>query len=48
MLIYSRDIMHMWMHPLSIETGSFEQTNYILMGNQNSRHKTAVLNRLVF
>ncbi|KAJ0179353.1 hypothetical protein K1T71_005065 [Dendrolimus kikuchii] len=40
-----RDIMHMWVHPLSTETGSFEQSNYILLGNHNSRHKSAILNR---
>lgn len=40
-----RDIIHMWVHPLSIETGSFVQSNYSYLGSNNSRHRTATLNR---
>ncbi|XP_013185586.2 translation initiation factor eIF-2B subunit epsilon [Amyelois transitella] len=40
-----RDILQYWAHPLSIETGTFYQNNYLFMGNNNFRHVTSVLNR---
>ncbi|XP_014355995.2 translation initiation factor eIF-2B subunit epsilon [Papilio machaon] len=43
--IVSWDILHNWVYPLSIETGSFFQNNYILMENHNFRKITSKLSR---
>ncbi|KAL4708806.1 hypothetical protein ACJJTC_011770 [Scirpophaga incertulas] len=43
--IICRDIMHNWAYPLSIETGTFYQNNYIFMRNHNFRDKTSTLSR---
>lgn len=45
MKYFSQDILHHWAHPLSIESGSFYQNNYVSMGYQNFRKKTSVLSR---
>ncbi|CAG4964568.1 unnamed protein product [Parnassius apollo] len=39
------DILHYWTHPLSIETGSFYQNNYVFMGNHNFRKTSSKLSR---
>ncbi|CAH2063204.1 unnamed protein product, partial [Iphiclides podalirius] len=43
--IISWDILHYWVHPLSIESGSFFQNNYVFMGNHNFRKTTSKLSR---
>ncbi|XP_068627611.1 translation initiation factor eIF2B subunit epsilon [Battus philenor] len=43
--IVSWDILHNWVYPLSIETGSFFQNNYIFMGNHNFRKTSSKLSR---
>ncbi|KPJ01975.1 Translation initiation factor eIF-2B subunit epsilon [Papilio xuthus] len=43
--IVSWDILHNWVYPLSIETGSFFQNNYIFMENHNFRKITSKLSR---
>lgn len=40
-----RDVLHNWAYPLSIESGSFCQSNYLFMGNHNFREKTSTLSR---
>ncbi|XP_075972904.1 translation initiation factor eIF2B subunit epsilon-like [Anticarsia gemmatalis] len=40
-----RDVLHKWTLPLSIETGSFYQNNYLFMGNHNFRDKSSTLSR---
>ncbi|XP_072941564.1 translation initiation factor eIF2B subunit epsilon-like [Epargyreus clarus] len=41
----SWDLLHSWVHPLSIETGSFYQNSYIFMGNHNFRKPSSTLSR---
>lgn len=41
----SRDILHHWTHPLSIETGSLYRNNFALNGNHNYVNKSATLSR---
>ncbi|XP_063379700.1 translation initiation factor eIF2B subunit epsilon [Cydia fagiglandana] len=43
--IISRDIIHHWALPLSIESGSLYQDNYEFLGNHNFCNKTATLSR---
>ncbi|OWR48620.1 translation initiation factor eIF-2B subunit epsilon [Danaus plexippus plexippus] len=39
------DILHNWVYPLSIETGSFYQNTYLSMGNHNFRKTDSTLSR---
>ncbi|CAH4033416.1 unnamed protein product [Pieris brassicae] len=39
------DVLHRWVHPLSIETGSFYQNSYIFMGKHNYIKTNSVLSR---
>ncbi|XP_059060000.1 translation initiation factor eIF-2B subunit epsilon [Achroia grisella] len=43
--IICRDILHNWVYPLSIESGSFYQNNYITTGNHNFRDTSSILSR---
>ncbi|CAG9791992.1 unnamed protein product [Diatraea saccharalis] len=43
--VICRDIIHNWAHPLSIETGTFYQNNFVFMGNHNFRSINSTLSR---
>ncbi|CAH0397468.1 unnamed protein product [Chilo suppressalis] len=43
--VICRDIIHNWAYPLSIESGTFYQNNFIFMGNHNFRGKNSKLSR---
>ncbi|XP_026747180.1 translation initiation factor eIF-2B subunit epsilon [Trichoplusia ni] len=40
-----RDVLHNWAYPLSFETGSAKQNNYLFMGNHIFREKSSTLSR---
>ncbi|CAB3228314.1 unnamed protein product [Arctia plantaginis] len=40
-----RDVLHNWAYPLTIESGSFSQNNFLFMGNHNFREKSCTLSR---
>ncbi|XP_047023506.1 translation initiation factor eIF-2B subunit epsilon [Helicoverpa zea] len=40
-----RDVLHNWTHPLTIETGSFYQNNFIIIGNHIFKEKSSTLSR---
>lgn len=42
---FSRDILHHWAYPLSIESGSLNRNNFTFVGNHNYIHKRARLSK---
>lgn len=42
---YSRDILHKWVYPLSIESGLYSRDKYTLTGNLNFVENSAMLSR---
>ncbi|XP_026765350.2 translation initiation factor eIF-2B subunit epsilon [Galleria mellonella] len=43
--VICRDILHNWVYPLSIESGSFYQNNYVSTGNHIFRDTSSILSR---
>lgn len=44
---FSWDILHNWVYPITIESGSFYKNNYMFMGNHIFRKTNSTLSRYI-